>query len=134
MGSILDSAKEIRQDKSDTPGQAHGSEAELEKDKAQGLIFIGKDINIRYYFPCLYPEDFNKFIGKGINVHYYLPCLCPEDFNKFYANIKVFLYHTNIKVFLYANGGSGVAWQHRGLWLLQPGFKFRLPPVLILKE
>jgi ribosomal protein L31E len=61
MGSILDSAEEIRQDQGNTPGQAHGSEAELEKDKAQGLRFIGKDINIRYYFPCLYPEDFNKF-------------------------------------------------------------------------
>lgn len=39
MGSILDSAEEIRQDQGNTPGQAHGSEAELEKDKAQGLRF-----------------------------------------------------------------------------------------------
>jgi hypothetical protein len=37
MGAILDSAKNIRQDKKDSSRQAHKVEEKLEKDKDKGL-------------------------------------------------------------------------------------------------
>lgn len=38
MGAVLDSAKNIRQDKKNSPGQAHKVKEKLEKDKDEGVI------------------------------------------------------------------------------------------------
>jgi len=48
MGSVLDSAKNIRQDKKDSPRQAHKVEEKLAKDKDKGVKMLESTIQTSF--------------------------------------------------------------------------------------